>query len=289
MLITGGAPAFLRSALPSRGRGVASTGRPLWTPSVKVAGRYLGAYLARVLGEDEVEAVVDLEPSGSPALDQDEHEQAVQLLLSAADADARSDDFEGAIRWLAVVERLNLVIPSAYVTRRDEWRRRLDSGTPSDAAVRLDPSLDSAAMAISDLQRRIGWLREIDRRTEADMRAHLIGAGPRDGAAGRPFPARRAASAPGARAAVTSADHNEVRSAPPRVAVFGPSPLLTVTAESRAKRETRSTSMPVDRACGWPAWRRPLGPSRSFAASSGRGRGSAATAARGASGGAPNR
>ena len=174
MLITGGAPAFLRSALPSRGRGVAAIGRPLWTPAVKVAGRYLGPYLARALGEGESEAVVDLEPSESPALDESGHDQAVQLLLSAADVDAQSGDFEGAIRWLAVVEQLNLVIPSTYVTRRDEWRRRLDSGAPSDAAVRLDPGLESAAMAISDLQRRIGWLREIDRRTEADMRAHLI-------------------------------------------------------------------------------------------------------------------
>ena len=175
MLITGGAPAFLRSSLPSRGDGVATTGRALWSPSVKVAGRYLGPYLARFAGAEGSGKVVDIEaPTGQDA-GETEYEQAVELLLSAADADARSRDFEGAIKWLDAVEQLNLVIPSQYVIRRDEWRRRLDPGArPNAAARRIEPGLASAATAISDLQRRIGWLREIDERTEADMRAHLI-------------------------------------------------------------------------------------------------------------------
>jgi sulfide:quinone oxidoreductase len=174
VLITGGAPDFLRSPLPSRGHGIAAAGSALWWPPAKVAGRYLGPYIARALGEEGSRELVDLEPPADPAADEGEHAQAVELLLIAADADARVGDFEGAIRWLSLVERLNLAIPSEYVARRYEWRRRLDPGAAREAAAwRIDPSLESGAAAISDLQRRLGWLREVDDRSEAEMREHL--------------------------------------------------------------------------------------------------------------------
>ena len=47
------------------------------------------------------------------------------------------------------------------------------SAAPDAAAERIDPSFASAATAISDLQRRVGWLREIEHRTEGEMREHL--------------------------------------------------------------------------------------------------------------------
>ena len=95
-------------------------------------------------------------------------------MLAAAEADARIGDYEGAIRWLSLVEELNLVIPPNYVVRRHEWRRQLQPAAATDAAAeRLDPSFASAATAISDLQRRVGWLREVERRTEGEMREHL--------------------------------------------------------------------------------------------------------------------
>ena len=98
----------------------------------------------------------------------------MSLVLVAADADARVGDFEGAIRWLSFVEQLNLVIPPDYVARRHEWRRQLQPDVAPDAAAeRIDPSFASAAAAISDLQRRVGWLREIESRTEGEMRDHL--------------------------------------------------------------------------------------------------------------------
>ncbi len=173
VMITGEAPAFLRSSLPSRGAEVA-VGRPLWWPPTKVAGTYLGPYIAGALGEQPSQRLVDAQSPTSEAMEDAEHAQAIGLLLAAADADARAGDYEGAIQWLWMVERLNVVIPAEYVTRRDEWRRRLDpEASPGAAALRFDPGLEGAAAAISDLQRRLGWLREIDDRTEADMRAHL--------------------------------------------------------------------------------------------------------------------
>ena len=149
-------------------------GRGLWSPSTKVAATYLGPYVARALGEADPQEFVDIDPSADPAADEAAHEQAVSLVLAAADADARIGDFEGAIRWLSLVEQLNLVIPSEYVARRHEWRRQLQPDVAPDAAAeRIDPSFASAAAAISDLQRRVGWLREIERRTEGEMREHL--------------------------------------------------------------------------------------------------------------------
>jgi hypothetical protein len=123
------------------------------------------------VGTDEL---VDLPSPDERATDAAEHELAISLVLAAADADAAAEDFEGALRWLAFAEQLNFVIPAAYVTRRDEWRRRLDpSLTPDAAATRIDPTFESSEAAMRDLERRVGWLREIERRTEGEMRDQL--------------------------------------------------------------------------------------------------------------------
>jgi sulfide:quinone oxidoreductase len=173
-LITGETPEYFRSAVAAPDTGVASVGHPLWSPSTKVAGRYLGPLLARAEGERPSEELVDRAPSTDPDAAAGKQERAVALLLAAADADARIGDFEGAIKWLSLVEHLNLVIPSEYVASRHDWRRQLQPELPPDAAAeRIDPSFASAAAAISDLQRRVGWLREIEHRTEGEMREHL--------------------------------------------------------------------------------------------------------------------
>jgi sulfide:quinone oxidoreductase len=173
VLVTGGAPEFLRSSRTAPDADVAAAGRGLWSPSTKVAAKYLGPYVARALGEDEQE-FVDVDPSADPAADKAAHQRAVSLVLAAADADARIGDLEGAIRWLSLVELHIHVIPSEYVARRHEWRRQLQPDVVPDAAAeRIDPSFASAAAAISDLQRRVGWLREIEHRTEGEMHEHL--------------------------------------------------------------------------------------------------------------------
>jgi sulfide:quinone oxidoreductase len=174
-LITGEAPDFFRSPVSVKGEDAAAVGRALWWPPTKVAGTYLGPYIARALGDPTQPELRDREPPADPAADEPEHEQAVSLVLAAADADASAGDFAGAIKWLSFVEQLNLVIPPAYVARRHEWRRRLEPDLASDpAAERIDPSFASAAAAISDLERRVGWLRHIEHRTEGEMRDHLL-------------------------------------------------------------------------------------------------------------------
>ena len=171
-LITGDAPDFLRA--DPDGDGAASTGAALWAPAAKIAGRYLAPYLARQrFGADEL---TDVEPEDA-AGERAAHTHAVELILAAADADAALGRFDDAIRWLSLVEELNLVVPPEYVARRYEWRRQLDRDAPPDpAARRIDLSFGSAADALSDLQRRIGWLREIERRHEGEMRAQLAAA-----------------------------------------------------------------------------------------------------------------
>ncbi len=175
-LITGGTPAYLRASLSSAGGGAgeASVGRGLWWPPDKLAGKYLGPYLARRMGDAAGDVLLDLDSSSDDTADLAEHEAATRIVLAAADADANAGDFEGALMWLAFVERLDLVVPAAYVARRDEWRRRLDPGLePGAAATRMDPTFASADAAISDLQRRLGWLREQERETEGGMTEHL--------------------------------------------------------------------------------------------------------------------
>jgi sulfide:quinone oxidoreductase len=173
-LITGGAPEFFRTPLAGAQGGVAGVGHALWWPSAKLAGKYLTPYISPTLGEEQLEELVDADPSRDPDAGEAEHAQAVNLVLAAAEADARIGDYGGAIRWLSLVEELNLVIPPEYVARRHEWRLQLDPGAVPDAAVkRMDPRFESAAAAISDLQRRVGWLREVEHRTEGGMREHL--------------------------------------------------------------------------------------------------------------------
>lgn len=174
-LITGGAPEFLRADLANPESADASAGRVLWWPPTKVAGKYLGPYLARSLGEEPgADELVDLPASEDPAANAAEHELATGLVLAAADADAAVDDFEGALKWLAFAEQLDFVLPTRYVTRRNEWRRRLHPGLePDAAAARIDPTFESAEAAMRDLDRRLGWLREFERHSEGDMREHL--------------------------------------------------------------------------------------------------------------------
>ncbi len=173
VLITGGVPDFLRSARADHGGGVAVAGHELWSPPTKIAAKYLGPYIARGVG-GKPSKFIDRDPSSDPGTDEARHELAASLVLAAADADAGAGDYEGAIRWLWFIEQLNLVIPAEYVARRHEWRRELEPELAPDAATRrIDPSFAGASAALSDLQRRVGWLREVENRTGTEMREHL--------------------------------------------------------------------------------------------------------------------
>jgi sulfide:quinone oxidoreductase len=173
-LITGGALEFFRARVGEESAAEASAGRALWWPPAKLAGNYLGPLIARAAGRESPQQLVDVEPPSDPEVEHAGHDRARELVLAAADADARLGDFQAALRWLGLIERLDLVLPPEYVARRHEWRRELDpDAVPGAAARRIEPGFVSAAAALSDLQRRVGWLREIERRTEGEMRAHL--------------------------------------------------------------------------------------------------------------------
>jgi sulfide:quinone oxidoreductase len=173
-LITGEAPEFLRSDLPHRKGTEAIAKRPLWWPATKIAGKYLGPLITRQAGQEARAAeMADLSPSAKPSKEEAEHEPAISLLLAAADADAAVGDFGGALKWLALVEQLDFVVPAPYVARRYEWRRELEPGLEPGAAARLDPTFESADAALRDLDRRLSWLREMEGRREGEMRGHL--------------------------------------------------------------------------------------------------------------------
>ena len=173
-LITGGPLEYMRTPMHDRGRSEVSEGRALWSPPAKIAGRYLSSYLATRLEDGARPELVDLEPSAGTSGQAEGEEESRAVLLAAADSDARLGNYERALAWLDLVEALDFVIPPAYLGRRHEWRRELDPDAPSDrAAERLEPALAGAAAALSDLQRRLGWLRELERRQGEEMREDL--------------------------------------------------------------------------------------------------------------------
>lgn len=177
-LITGGEIGYVRRSMHDHDHVDLAEGRPLWWPPAKVAGRRLAAYLSGYAdaGGGPQADLVDVPVTGR------EHEpdarSATALLLAAADADAELESYGSALHWLDLVEQLDFVLPTAYVARRAEWRRKIDpSSVPSEAARRIEPELAGAAAALSDLQRRLGWLREIERREEGEMGEHLADLG----------------------------------------------------------------------------------------------------------------
>ncbi len=128
MLLTGVSPTYLRAAVSSElpGQGELA-GDPLWWPPTKIAGRYLGPYLAGGAGADD-EAGVSAATAGreDPSEIQAGNREARELALSFALADAGSDDYRSALRWLAVVEQLDGELPAGYRERQALWRERAD-------------------------------------------------------------------------------------------------------------------------------------------------------------------
>jgi sulfide:quinone oxidoreductase len=135
LLLTGGAPLYLRAELDARGARRAGgvrrlqshvSGRALWWPPGKVAGRYLAPYLSTarpvMLGS---EPLVDRVP-GQLAADRDEHEAALDLALLLADEDEASGDIRQALHALDAAAALSGgVLPAAYAERRERWLAQL--------------------------------------------------------------------------------------------------------------------------------------------------------------------
>ena len=98
----------------------------LWSPPLKLAGRYLELLSQRRPAGTTHGELADLEPPaerGAEADREDHLRYELDFAVAAADADARKGDYDGALDWLDVVEEMTLVLPPAYLERRESWRR----------------------------------------------------------------------------------------------------------------------------------------------------------------------
>jgi sulfide:quinone oxidoreductase len=116
------------------GDGGVAAERPLWWPPSKVAGRYLGAYLARPerIGspQDGPRAIEDRPAPDTPeaAAAEEERVAALDLALMLADGEARYGDWHAALRALDAAEAIAGVLPEEYVQKRELWRAELGGG-----------------------------------------------------------------------------------------------------------------------------------------------------------------
>jgi sulfide:quinone oxidoreductase len=140
LLMTGGAPLYLRSepqrlrhdatvaidASPRRwsARDASSAaGQPLWWPPAKIAGRYLGPFLATARPQPlGAGLLVDRAPTPGPAVSDAEYEDALGLALLLADCDARWGDYGAALEALEAAEALEGALPPEYEAKRRQWR-----------------------------------------------------------------------------------------------------------------------------------------------------------------------
>ena len=125
LLLTGGAPLYLRAELTGdreptahRLRGEVS-GRALWWPPGKVAGRYLAPYLGTArpvsLGSEPLRDRASA-AGASPAADRDE---AYELALLLAEQDAQLGDYRSALHALDAAAALaGGVLPDEWVASR---------------------------------------------------------------------------------------------------------------------------------------------------------------------------
>jgi sulfide:quinone oxidoreductase len=135
LLLTGGAPLYLRAELDARGqrrtgqarrlRGEVSS-RALWWPPGKVAGRYLAPYLSTArpvsLGS---EPLVD-RSAGRVSADEAERDAALDLALLLAEEDEAAGDLRQALHALDAAAALGGgVLPAAFAERRERWLAQL--------------------------------------------------------------------------------------------------------------------------------------------------------------------
>jgi sulfide:quinone oxidoreductase len=126
-LLTGAAPRFLRATLSDREATSMAGRNVLWWPPGKIAARYLAPYIAgRIEGAqppplDDVEALLGEEAEVAEA----DRTAALELAFTAADADAGWRDYESALKWLEVAEKLNVTLPPEYAEKRGRWARSL--------------------------------------------------------------------------------------------------------------------------------------------------------------------
>jgi sulfide:quinone oxidoreductase len=136
VLLTGGAPLYLRAELDAAGRRrTVTTGRgvlhgdvsghALWWPPAKIAGRYLAPYLSTARPASLADEPLRDRVAGVPA-PAGEHDAALELALLVADEDAAAGDLTQALHALDAAATLSGgVLPATYAERRARWEREL--------------------------------------------------------------------------------------------------------------------------------------------------------------------
>jgi sulfide:quinone oxidoreductase len=140
LLLTGGAPLYLRCEpqrldrtatvaidAPARRRGErngsAAGSQPLWWPPAKIAGRFLGPYLATARPDLlRPASLVDRVPVHGRPPSESEYEDALQLALLLADCDARWGDYDSALSALDAAEVIAGTLPATYEAKRRSWQ-----------------------------------------------------------------------------------------------------------------------------------------------------------------------
>jgi sulfide:quinone oxidoreductase len=130
LLLTGGAPLYLRASLTASGRPAETharrltsrvSGRALWWPPGKIAGRYLAPLLATA--RPPVLAAAPMQDlAGGPATANGD--DALQLALLLAEGDAALGDYTQALHALDAAAALGGgVLPAGWERRRRKWLR----------------------------------------------------------------------------------------------------------------------------------------------------------------------
>jgi sulfide:quinone oxidoreductase len=129
MLLTGSEPRYMRAVAGE----TEVSFQPLWWPPSKIAGRYLSSYLAATghhqpgLGHDELVDRSPGEETGSDAEAVADEQEAVDLLLELADANAKRGSYDFALKCLEAAEDVGGPLPAARQADRHAWsglRRR---------------------------------------------------------------------------------------------------------------------------------------------------------------------
>jgi sulfide:quinone oxidoreductase len=132
LLLTGGAPLYLRSALTPSGEpeqgsarrtarcpSSAVSRRALWWPPGKIAGRYLAPLLATA--RPPVLSTAQLQDLKAGAVD-DDRDDARELALLLADEEAATGDYAQALHALDAAAALGGgVLPAEWAEKRDAW------------------------------------------------------------------------------------------------------------------------------------------------------------------------
>ncbi|HWK26884.1 MAG TPA: FAD-dependent oxidoreductase [Solirubrobacter sp.] len=131
LLLTGGAPLYLRSTLSAAGEPETTVGRPvrrpasavsqraLWWPPGKIAGRYLAPLQSTARPPLLSAAQLQDLPSGPTTDDRDD---ARELALLLAEEDAAIGDYGQALRALDAAAALTGgVLPEEWMRRRAKW------------------------------------------------------------------------------------------------------------------------------------------------------------------------